>query len=97
MLIGVNERYQIKQIREVTDSSLTVLELDENAENYPFAGWSDTKILCYCYKANEESIAVYPYIDTNIIEKIEADNNKILQARADIDYLSIMTGVDLYV
>jgi hypothetical protein len=95
MIIGVNEKYQIKQIREVTDPTLTIIELDENAENYPFTGWSDAKILCYYYKVDDESIAVYPYIDTNIIEKIEADNQKILQARADIDYVAIMTGVDL--
>lgn len=85
MKIGINELYQIKQIREITDTSLTTIELDETAENYPFKGWSDTKILCYCYKADENGTSIYPYIDTNLIEKIEMDNAKILQLQSEVE------------
>ena len=95
MKIGINNLYQIKQIKDITDASLTVIEFDELAEFYPFKDWTDTKMLCYCYKDDGQSVSVYPYIDTNIIEKIEADNAKILQTRADIDYVAIMTEVDL--
>lgn len=95
MNIGINGNYQIKQIRDITDITLTIFELNEIDELYPFKNWSDAKILCYCYKVDDCGISVYPYIDTNIIEKIDEDNAKLLQHRADIDYISIMTGVDL--
>ena len=95
MQIGVNDLHQIKQVREITDTTLTVIELDEAAELYPFRDWSDTKISFYCYRDDGKSTSVYPYIDINLIEKIESDNTKILQAKADIDYLSAMTGVEL--
>lgn len=79
MLIGINNIYQIKQIRDINDTSLTVIELDETDQLYPFKGWSDAKILCYCYKQTDNVVSIYPYIPTNIVEKIEADNMKILQ------------------
>ena len=95
MKIGINEAFQIKQIGEITDNNLIVIELDETSEAYIFRGWSDTRILCYCYEATENGVSIYPYIDINIIEKMEADSAKISQNRADTDYLAIMTGVDL--
>ena len=95
MIIGINEKKQIKQVRQITDESLLVVELDETSEIYPFKGWSDEKILCYCYNDNGKSVSVYPYIDTNIIEKIDDMAKRNLLNRADIDYVAIMTGVDL--
>jgi hypothetical protein len=95
MIIGVNSQNQIKQVREITDTTLILVELDENLETYPFKDWSDTRILCYCYKQVGNVVSIYPYINTDIIEKLEEDDIRILQTRADIDYLSIMTGVDL--
>lgn len=84
MKIGINSLYQIKQIREITDTALTVIELDELAETYPFEGYSDTKILCYCYK-NDNGISAYPYIDTNLIERLEAgtQENQLLSMKID--------------
>lgn len=71
MIIGINDQHQIKQIREVTDETLTQIALDEEAESYPFKGFSDIRVLCYCYKKDEHGFSVYPYIDTNVIEKLE--------------------------
>ncbi len=95
MNIGTNSLNQIKQVGEISDPNLLIITLDENSESYPFKGWSDTKILCYCYQQTVHGVSVYPYIDPNIIEKIESDNDKILQARADIDFIAIMVDVDL--
>lgn len=78
MLIGVNKQYQIKQIRDITDTSLTVIELDETLETYPFKGWADAKILCYCYKKTGYAISVYPFINTNVIEKLEKQEKENL-------------------
>lgn len=84
MLIGINDQYQIKQIRDITDTSLIKIEIDEMSVDYPFKNWSDTKILCYCYKQTENGISIYPYIPTNIIEKIEQDNVKILEQKEQL-------------
>lgn len=88
MKIGINTLHQIKQVREITDASLTILELDESSESYPFKGWSDTRILCYCYKVSEDGVSVYPYIDTNIIERLEgaeSQNEMLMMALAELD------------
>lgn len=89
MLIGINNLYQIKQIREITDTSLTQIELDETNELYPFKNWSDTRILCYCYKQTEQGISIYPYIDTNIIEKLEQQEEERFKLQAIIDTMLI--------
>ena len=65
MIIGINKLYQIKQVRDITDTLLTVVELDELSEDYPFKDCSDSKILCYCYKQTENGTSIYPYIPTN--------------------------------
>lgn len=88
MRIGINSLYQIKQMREITDENLTILELDESREFYPLKGWSDTRILCYCYKVSEGGVSVYPYIDTNIIERLEgaeSQNEMLMMALAELD------------
>lgn len=71
MIIGVNKEYQIKQIREITDTSLTAIDIDETSEFYPFKGWSDTRILSYCYKDDGNSISIYPWVDTRAIDQFE--------------------------
>lgn len=88
MKIGINALHQIKQVREITDENLTILELDESSEFYPFKGWSDTRILCYCYKVSDGGVSVYPYIDTNIIERFEgaeSQNEMLMMALAELD------------
>lgn len=88
MKIGINSLHQIKQVREITDENLTILELDESSEFYPFKGWGDTRILCYCYKVSEVGVSVHPYIDTNIIERLEgaeSQNEMLMMALAELD------------
>ena len=88
MKIGINSLHQIKQVREIIDANLTILELDESSEFYPFKGWSDTRIFCYCYKVSESGVSVYPYIDTNIIERLEGaelQNEMLMLAIAELD------------
>jgi hypothetical protein len=72
MRIGINENYQIKQIDNITDKSLTIIDLPEiltledgsiiENENFPFKNWEEETILQYCYEASENSIKIYPYI-----------------------------------
>lgn len=90
MLIGINNQYQIKQIREITDLSLTQIDLDETSEFYPFNNWSDVRMLCYCYKQTEQGLSIYPYVDTNIIGKLEQQEEERLKLQAIID--TMLTG-----
>lgn len=90
MKIGINEYYQIKQIREITDTTLIIIDVDEDSFSYPFYGWSDNRILSYCYKKTKGGLSIYPYIDTNIIEKIEQQEGERLKLQAIID--TMLTG-----
>lgn len=81
MIIGVNKQYQIKQIHDITDSTLTQIVLNETERTYPFNGWSDEKILCYCYKNENGSASIYPYINAEKIHEIE---KQILQLQAQV-------------
>ena len=58
MKIGINERYEIKQINEITDTTLTILEIPD--DTFP-SDWDTETILKYCYKDDGHSIAIYPY------------------------------------
>lgn len=81
MIIGINERNEIKQLNNVTDTSLIKITLVETEEGYPFVGWSDTRILCSCYKKDEGGVAVYPYVNTDKIDEIETE---ILNLQAQV-------------
>ena len=91
MKIGINSSYEIKEVNNITDTTLVVFEFDETSENYPFKEWSNTRILCYCYKQTEQGVSIYPYIDPKVIEKLEqqAEEQRKLQETIDI-----MLGVE---
>lgn len=80
MKLGINEKYQIKQIGTITDNNLIQIELDETSGNYPFKNWSNERILCYCYD-DTNGVSIYPYVDTNKIIDIE---NQALQLQAQV-------------
>lgn len=93
MKIGINNLSQIKQVAEITDTTLTVIELNETSEMYPFKNWSDEKIKCYCYKDDGKSIAIYPYVDTNKIADFE---NQVLNLQAqviELEFEKILGGM----
>lgn len=82
MKVFVNEEGKIKAVHASDDASLQMYELDETVESFPFAGWSDGRIMCYRINVapimiDEELTGKYmvtmftPYVDTKIIEKIE--------------------------
>lgn len=52
----------------------------EIPDNHPLATMGETKRLCYVY---EENGSFYPFVPTNIIEKLEqqAEENKITNAQ----------------
>ncbi len=79
MKIGINKLSQIKQIRDITDDTLTVIELGK--ELNLFKGWSDTRILSYCYKDDGNSISIYPWVDIRAIDQYE---NEVLNLQAQV-------------
>ena len=53
----------------------------EISDNHPLALMSETKRLCYCY----DNESFYPFVPTDIIEKLEeqAEENKITKAQIE--------------
>lgn len=72
MKIGINEKHQIKQVNNITDINLTIIDLPETLtledgqiiENpdFPFKDWDEETILKYCYEISGNAIKIYPYI-----------------------------------
>lgn len=73
MKIGVNKDNKIKQIGTAIDSNLTSIEFED--DNNPFLNWEESRILSYCYKEDENGVVSYPYIDTDIIERLVFEEN----------------------
>ena len=71
MYVSVNENNEIKKVG--IDESLKVLYVDENADIFPFKGWSEAKICCYKVNVNDEGIITMmtPYIDSRLIEHFD--------------------------
>lgn len=81
MLIGVNENHEIKQIDQVTDETLLVIDVGEREK--VFNDMSDLRILRYCYKKEDYGYAIYPAILYSDIEKLEKDE-EILTLQAHV-------------
>jgi hypothetical protein len=67
MKLGINEKFFIRQINTITDPTLTVIELDETLDEFPFTDrdyWTDELLLTYCYeeiKKDDEVVGVKIY------------------------------------
>lgn len=69
MKIGINNDYKIMQVNNITDETLTVIEFQPNAVNEwgmlevnnPFEGWSEERLLGYCYEITLDGVEkIYP-------------------------------------
>lgn len=70
MYISVNEKNEIKKVG--VDDTLTVLYVDENAEMFPFKGWSEAKICCYKVTVSDGIITMMtPYIDSRLLDHFD--------------------------
>lgn len=81
MRIGIDAQHRIRQIGESIDSWLTVVELDETAPSYPFTGWTESRILSYCYKEIDGAVALYPFIDIDVVDRLD-EHYKAMEALA---------------
>ncbi len=91
MIIGINEKHQIKQLHNITDPLLTAIEIDE--ETNPFKGWTDIKIMCYCYEKNDNSTAIYPYVDYNKILELEQESLSMQAQIVDLQIEVLLGGI----
>lgn len=107
MKVFVNEEGKIKALHTSDDTSLQMYELNEEHASYPFAGWSDGRIMCYRINVapiidGKEPTGKYmvtmmtPYVDSRLIEKIEdvCKENEALRS-SQIETEQTITDLDL--
>lgn len=98
MILYVNERNEVKDVNTTTDPSLTALEVLD--EGNPFSGWSVARICCYKVSVKDGHIVMFtPYVDSRLLEHIDQLGKQVeiaeINAQSKIDYLSMMTDVDM--
>ena len=75
MKLGINEKFFIRQINTITDPTLTVIELDETLDEFPFIDrdyWTDELLLTYCYEEIKKDDKV---VEIKIYKKKEVSYN----------------------
>lgn len=93
MKIYVNKLGEIKDVNSTSDNNLTLIEIDEKA--IP-SDWSVAKICCYKIELKDGVITKFiPYIDSKIIEHIERQGQENINLQAQVDYLAMMTDVEM--
>jgi len=71
MIVYVDSENKIKAVNTTSDSSLTALEINDDAN--PFNGWSTAKICCYKVTVQDGSVIMMtPYVPS---ANLEAFNN----------------------
>lgn len=93
MILYVNDKNEIKDVNTTDNDTLIPLEIDDNN---PFTGWSVAKICCYKVKVVGRRVSVItPYVSTHIIEHIDRLSTQNMSAQAQIDYIAMMTDVEM--
>lgn len=70
MILYLDKEKRIMAVESTERTDLTEVKVDETAEMFPFAGWSDTRICCYRIDYRYEQIGTEEQTDEegNIIE-----------------------------
>ena len=94
MILYVNDRNEIKDVDSTTDELLIPLTVSD--ENNPFLSWSPAKICCHKVEVKDGVVTGYtPYVDSRIIEHIERQGQENINLQAQVDYLAMMTDVEM--
>ena len=64
MKIGIDSNFKIKQLYDITDKTLKVIEVDRDKVFYDM---SDYMILNYCYEEKEVGYSVYPSVNYDFL------------------------------
>lgn len=96
MLIGINDRNEIKQIGSITDPNLTQIEVDRDLV---FSGMSDFRILHYKYIPYGENVYSivpnYDYNTLNLVEEVYLENQELKKVSKQQDTLLLETDLRL--
>lgn len=97
MILYVNNKNEVKDVNYTSDKNLTSLEVnDDIIDNNPFLTWSTAKICCYKVEVKDGAVTMYtPYVDSRIIEHIERQGQADIDLQAQVDYLAMMTDVEM--
>lgn len=94
MILYVNGRNEIKDVDSTTDELLIPLKVSD--ENNPFLSWSPAKICCHKVEVKDGVVTGYtPYVDSKIVEHIERQGQENINLQAQVDYLAMMTDVEM--
>lgn len=96
MILYVNDKNEIKDVNYTSDENLTPLLVNDNTNDNPFLSWSPAKICCYKVEVKNGIVTMFtPYIDSRIIEHIERQGQENINLQAQVDYLAMMTDVEM--
>lgn len=86
MLIGIDKEGNIKQINNITDTTLKQIEVDREKM---FPGYSDIRVLKYRYIEHENGFNIEPQKDViqKEIEKLESQQQMQLMQKAIDDLI----------
>ena len=93
MILYVNGENEIKDVNETNNVSLLPIEVDENV--YPFNEWTIAKLCCYKIKVNDKNIIMSPYVPWVVVEQIDRQGKENINLQAQVDYISMMTDIEL--
>ena len=78
MILYVDNENKVRAVNSTTDTSLTPLYVDENADSFPFKGWSVAKICCYKVSVSDGIVTMMtPYVDSRLLESIDAMGHRV--------------------
>ena len=94
MIVFTDDEGKIKDAGNTSDPSLK--EVYINDEDNPFTNWTIAKICCYRVEVTDGVVTMMtPYIDSRIIEHIDELGKEIYVNSANIDYVAMMSGIDI--
>lgn len=96
MILYVNKNNEIKDVNYTSDKNLISLEVNDKFPDNPFLSWSVAKICCYKVEVKDGVVTGYtPYVDSKIVEHIERQGQQNINLQAQVDYLAMMTDVEM--
>lgn len=93
MILYINDKDEIKDVNNTSDDTLTPVELNDNM----IESWSPAKICCYkvIFDKNGNITSLRNYVDIKLIEHIERQGQENINLQAQVDYLAMMTDVEM--
>ena len=86
MKIYTNESHRVIAVGEAPENMEGIKEI-EIEEDSAFAGFSDTKKLCYHYDTTHDITTFYPAVDVDTIAVLEAKQKEIDSLNQAVDML----------